>query len=176
MMPTHFMGRNPSIFHNGMQNYGTQSTPWVFIHCPVDMPSPLQSSPLSTYMNPNIGSWGTMAPMPMSLFDMSHVPQPTFMIGVWNLPYYESSPSYAIAGENTQMGGYCTYYTPYLYPSSTMSVPSNTFPMIGPHVSPGVSYGENLFYGSSNPLHETPSQWGKLYTHLNSSYHTSISS
>jgi hypothetical protein len=59
-----------------MQNYGTQSMPWVSSHSPIDMPSPLQSSPWSTYMNPSIGSGGTMAPMPMSSFDMSHVPQP----------------------------------------------------------------------------------------------------
>jgi hypothetical protein len=27
MMPTPFMGMSPSIFHSGMQNYGTQSMP-----------------------------------------------------------------------------------------------------------------------------------------------------
>jgi hypothetical protein len=78
MMPTHFMGMNPSAFHKGMQNYDTQSMPWVSSHSPIDMSSPLKSSPWSTYMNPSIGSGGTMAPMPTSSFDMSHVPQPDF--------------------------------------------------------------------------------------------------
>jgi hypothetical protein len=176
MMPTHFMGMNPSTFHNGMQNYDTQSTPWVSSHVPVDMPSPMQSSPWSTYMNPSIGSGGTMAPMPMSSFDMSHVPQPTLTTGGWNLPSYGSNPSHTLLGANTQMGAYSTYYTPSMYPSSTMSVPSNTFPMTGPHVSPGISYGENQFYGSGYPLYGTPSQGGNIYPHSNSPYHTSISS
>jgi hypothetical protein len=127
-------------------------------------------------MNPSIGPGGTMAPMPTSSFDMSHAPQPTFTVGGWNLPTYGSSPSYALSGANTQMGAYSTYYTPSMYPSSTMSVPSNTFPMVGPHVSPGISYRENQFYGSGYPLHGTPSHGGNIYPHLNSPYHTSVSS
>jgi hypothetical protein len=66
MMPTQFMGMNPPVSYNGMQNFSTQSTPWVSSHSPVHMSSPLQSSPSSTYMNPSIGSKGTMARMPMS--------------------------------------------------------------------------------------------------------------
>jgi hypothetical protein len=149
MIPTHFMGTNPSSSQNGMHNYGTQSTPWVSSHSPIDMPSPFQSSPQSTYMNPSIGSGGTMAPMPMSSFDMSHVPQPSFAMGDRNLPSYGSRPRYALSGANTQMGAYYTYYTPSMYPLSAMSVLPNTFPMTIPHVSPGVSYGENHFYGLS---------------------------
>jgi hypothetical protein len=111
MMPTHFTRMNSFAFHNGMKNYGTQFTPWVSSYSPVDMPSPLQSSPWSTYMNPSLGSGGTMAPIPTSSFDMSHVLQPNFTMGGWNLPSYESSPSYA-----------SIYYTPSVYPSSAMSV------------------------------------------------------
>jgi hypothetical protein len=141
----------------------------------MDMHSPLQSSPWSTYMNPKIGSGGTMALMPMSSFDMSHVPQSTFMMGGWKLPSYRSSPSYALSVANTQMGAYSTYYTPSMYPSSTMSVPSNTFSMASSHVYPSVSYKENQFYGSGYPLYGTPSQEGNIYHHLNIPYHTSIS-
>jgi hypothetical protein len=89
MMFTHFMGSNPSTFNNGMQNYDTQSMPWVSSHFPVDMPSTFPSSPWPTYTNTSIGSRGTMAPMPTSSFDMSHVPQPTFTVGGWNLPSYD---------------------------------------------------------------------------------------
>jgi hypothetical protein len=128
MIPTHFMGTNPSSFHNGMQNYDVHSTPWVSSHFHVDMPSPFQFSPWSTYMNPSIGSGGTMAPMSVSLFDMSHVPQPNLTMGGWNLPSYGSSPRYALSGASTQMGAYSTYYTPPVYPSSTILFPPNTFP------------------------------------------------
>jgi hypothetical protein len=115
MMFTHFMGMNPSTFHNGMHNYDTQSMPWVSNHFPIDMPnmpSPFPSSPWPTYMNPSFGSGGTMAPPSTSSFDRSHVPQPTLTVGGWNLPSYGSSPSHVFSGASTQMGGYSTYYTP----------------------------------------------------------------
>jgi hypothetical protein len=60
------------------------------------------------------------------------------------------------------MGAYATYYTQSMYPLSSMSVPSNTFPMTFPHVSLGISYGENQFYGSSYLLYGPPSQ-GETY-------------
>jgi hypothetical protein len=85
MMFTHFMGMNPSNFHNGAQNYDTQSIPWASSHFFIDMPSPFQSSPWPTYMNPSIGSIGTMASLHTSSFDMSHAPQPTFIVVDWNL-------------------------------------------------------------------------------------------
>ena len=173
---THFMGGNPPAFHNGVQNYDTQSAPWVSSHFPIDMPSTFPSSPWPTYTNTSIGSGGTMTPLPTSLFDMSHVPQPTFIVGAWNLPSYGSSPIYAPPGANTQVGAYSTHYTQSVYLSSTMSVPLNTFPMTGPHASLGISYEENQFYGLGHPLHGTPSQGGNLYPHLNSPYQTSISS
>jgi hypothetical protein len=176
MMFTHFMGANPSTFYKCMQSYGTQSAPWGSSHFPVDMSSPFQTSPSSTYMNPSNGSRGTMALMPTSSFYMSHVPQPTFTVGGWNLPSYRSSPIYALSGANTQMGSYSTYHTPSLYPSSAMTVPLNTFPMESPTISPSLSYGENQFYGSGYPLHGTPSQGGNIYPHLNDPYHILVSS
>jgi hypothetical protein len=117
-----FIGENLSFFY-GMHNYNAQSAPWVSSHFSVDMPSPVQPSPWPTYMNPSIGPGGTMAPMPTSSFDMSRVP-----MGGWNLPPYGSNTSYALSGASTQMGAYPTYYTPPMYLSSAMSVPSNTFP------------------------------------------------
>jgi hypothetical protein len=81
MMFTHFMGSNPSSFNNGMQNYDTQSMPWVASNFPIDIPSTFLSSLWPTYMNTSIISGGTVAPMPTSSFDMSHVPQPTFTMG-----------------------------------------------------------------------------------------------
>jgi hypothetical protein len=175
MMPTHFMGMNPHVSYNGMKNFSTQFAPWVSSQSPVNMPSPLQSSSWSTYMNPNIGSEGTIAPMPTSSLDMSHVPQPSFTMRGWNLPSYGSSSGYVLSGANTKMGAYSTYYTLSVYPLSAMSVPLNTFSMESPHVSSGVSYRENQFYGLGYPLHETPSQGGNMHPHSNNPYHDFLS-
>jgi hypothetical protein len=120
--------------------------PWVSSHFPIDMsivPSPFPSSPWPTYMNPSIGSGGNMTPLPTYLFDMIHVPQPTLTMGGWNLPSYGSSPSYALSGASAQMGAYSSYYTLSVYPLYAMPIPSNTFPIVGPHIFPGISYGEN---------------------------------
>ena len=146
MMFTHFMGTNPSNFHSGMHNYGTQCMPWVSNHFPIDIPnvpSPFPSSPVPTYVNPSFSSGGTMAPPSIYSFDRSHVPQPTLTMGGWNLPSYRSNPSQVFSGANTQMGGFSTYYTPSVYPSSAMSVLMNTFPMLGLHIPYGISYKGN---------------------------------
>jgi hypothetical protein len=71
---THFMGMNPSVFHNGMHNYDTQSMPWVSNHLPLNMP---------------IHSSGARWLHCMHLqFERSLIPQPTLTIGGWNLPSY----------------------------------------------------------------------------------------
>ena len=106
--------------------------------------------------------------MPNSSFDMSHFP-----MGGWNLPPYVSNASYVLQGANAHMGAYPTYYTPPMYLLFTMSVPLNTFSMTGPQLPPGISYGENQFYGSGYPLYGIPSQGGNIYPHLNNSYPTS---
>jgi hypothetical protein len=69
-----------------------------------------------------------MAPPYTYSFDRSHAPQTTLIVGGWNLPSYGSRPSYVFSGANTQMGDYSTYYTPSVYHSSSMPVPTNNFP------------------------------------------------
>jgi hypothetical protein len=167
MMPPHFMGAEPSVFYNGMHDYNTQFAPWVSSHFSVDMPSHVQPPPWPTYMNPSIGSGGTISPMATSSFDMNRFP-----MGGWNLPPYGSNPSYSLLGSNAHMGA---YYTPSMYLSSTMSVSLNTFSIPGPQVPPGILYGENQFYDSSYPPYGTPSQGGNIYPHSNNSYPTSVS-
>jgi hypothetical protein len=64
-MSTHFMGTNPSTSHYGMQNYNTQSMPWVsnhFSHCMSDMSSHLPSFVSPPYANTSFGSGGMMPP------------------------------------------------------------------------------------------------------------------
>jgi hypothetical protein len=114
-------------------------------------------------MNPSIGPGGTIAPMPTSLFDISHVP-----MGGWNLPPYGSNPSYSLSGSSA-------YYTLPMYLSSAMSIPLNTSSAPGPQVPPGLPYGESQFYNSGYPPYGTPSQGGNIYPHSNNSYPTSIS-
>jgi hypothetical protein len=164
------MGENPSVFHNGIQNYNAHSTPWVSSDFFIDMPSPVQPSPWPTYMNPSIGPGGTMASMTTSSFDMSRI-----HVGGWNLPPYGSNTSYALSGASTQMGAYPTYYPTPMYLLSAMSVPSNTFSMTGPQLPPGLSYGENQFYGLGYPLYGIPSQGGNIYPHSNNPYPTLVS-
>jgi hypothetical protein len=97
-------------------------------------------------------------------------------MGGWNLPPHGFNNSYAILGSSTQMGAYPTYYTPPMYLSSAMLVPLNMFSMTGPQLPPGLSYGENQFYGSVYPLYGIPSLGGNIYPHSNNPHPTSVSS
>jgi hypothetical protein len=111
-----------------------------------------------------------MASIPTTSFDMIRVP-----MGGCNLLPYGSNTSYAILGASTQMGAYPPYYPPPMYHSSSMLVPSNTFSMTSPQILPGLSYGENQFYGSGYPIYGTPSQGGNIYPHSNNPYQTLVS-
>jgi hypothetical protein len=94
MMPTHFMGMNPSTFYNGMQNYGTQSMYWVSNHFYLgmyDLSSHLPSFVSPPYVNTSFGSGGMMPPSYPSPFGGSHILQTPLMVGSWNLPPYEST-------------------------------------------------------------------------------------
>jgi hypothetical protein len=67
MMSTHFMGTDPSTSHYGMQNYNTQSMPWVsnqFSHGMYDMSSHLPSFVSPPYANTSFGFGGMMPPYP----------------------------------------------------------------------------------------------------------------
>ena len=88
------MGENPSAFYNGMQNYGTQSMPWVsnhFSHCMYDMSLHLPSSVSPPYENMSFGSWRMMPPSYPSPFDGSHILQTPITVGGWNIPSYEAT-------------------------------------------------------------------------------------
>jgi hypothetical protein len=109
-----------------------------------------------------------------SLFDKGDVPQPTLTVGGWNLPSYGSNPNHDFSRAGTQMSGYSTYYMPSMYPLSTMTIPMNTFSMESPHMSSGISYRGNQFYGMSYPLHGTHSHRGNIYPHLTNPYHAFV--
>jgi hypothetical protein len=88
------MGENPSFFYNGMQNYNTQSTPWVsnhFFHGMSDMSSHLPSYVSPPYVNTSFGSRGMMPPSYPSLFCGSHILQTPLIVGGWNIPSYKST-------------------------------------------------------------------------------------
>jgi len=89
-----FMGENSSAFYNGMQNYGTQSMPWVsnhFYHGMFDMSSHFPSFVSPPYVNTIFGSGGMMPPSYTSLFGGSHILQTPLTVGGWNPPSYEST-------------------------------------------------------------------------------------
>jgi hypothetical protein len=175
MMPTHFMGMDPSTFYNGMQNYGTQSMPWVsnhFSHGMSDMSSHLPSSISPPYANTSFGSRGMMPPSYPSPFGGSHILQTPLTVGGWNLPSYEST----MREVSAQLCNHSTYYTPSTYPSFAMSVPMNTFPMADLHMSYGVSSGGSYFCSMGNPPHKVPSSGGNIYPHMSNPCHVSFSS
>jgi hypothetical protein len=139
-----FMGENPSSFYNGMHNYATQSMPWVsnhFSHRMFDMSSHFPSSVLPPYANTSFGSGDMMPPSYPSLFGGSHILQTPLTVGGQNIPSYEST----MREVNAQLSNHSTYHTLSTYPSSIMSVPTNTFPMADLHLSSGVSFRGELF-------------------------------
>jgi hypothetical protein len=171
MMPTQFMGTNLSSFYNGMQNYGTQSAPWVSSHSPIDMSSHFPSYVSPPYANTSFGPGGMMLPYSPSPFGGSQVLQTPLTVGGWNLPSYEST----MREVSAQLRNHSTYYTPSNYPSSAMSAPMNTFPMEDLHLSSGVSSWGSYFY-MGNPPHEFTSFGGKIYPHMSNLGHVAFSS
>jgi hypothetical protein len=149
--------------------------PWVSNHFSHGMPnisSHLPSFVSPPYANPCFGSRGMMPPYYPSPFGGSHIPQKPLTIGGWNLLSYKST----LREANAQIGNNSTYYIPSTYPSSAMSVPTNTFPMDDLHLSYGVSSGGIYFYSMGNPLHKVPSSRGNMYPYLNNTYHAFVSS
>jgi hypothetical protein len=149
--PMRFMGAIPSVFYNVMKNYGTQSMPWAsnhFSHGMSDMSSHFPSSISPPYANKSFGSGGMMCPYFPSLFGGSHILQTPLMVGGWNIPSYKST----MREVSAQLGNNSTYGTPSTYPSSSMSVCTNTFPMEDLHLSSGVSSGEVIFIVWETPL------------------------
>jgi hypothetical protein len=154
-----FMGENPSSFYNGMQNYNTQSTPWVsnhFSHGILDMSSNFPSSTSPPYGNTSFGSRTMMPPSYPSPFGGSHIIQTPLMVGGWNLPSYEST----MREVSAQPRNHSTFYTQPTYPSFAMSVPTNTFPW-RTFICPLVFHMGGKFF----IVWETPSRssfvWGK---------------
>jgi hypothetical protein len=86
-----FMEGNLFAFYNGMQNYGTQSAPWVSSHSTVDMSSHLPSYILIPYENTSFGSGDMMPPYSPSPFVGSHILQTHLMIRGWDIPSYKST-------------------------------------------------------------------------------------
>jgi hypothetical protein len=173
------MGTNPFVFLSGMPIHDTHPIPWAsnnFSHGMSDMSSHLPSYVSLSYVNPSFVSGGMMPPYSPFSFGGSHILQPTLTVGGWNIPSYGSNPSFNFPGASSQMGGHSTYYIPSIYPSSAMSVPTNSFPMADLRLSSGVSSGGSQFYSMGNPLHEVPSSKGNIYPHLSNPYHVAFSS
>jgi hypothetical protein len=117
-----------------------------------------------------------MPPFSPFLLGGDHIPQQTPMIGGWiNPPSSRPDPSFTFPGESSQMGGPSTYYLSSIYPSSAMTVPTNSFHMEDILLSSSVSSRGSLFYSMGNPLHIVPSSGGNIYPHLSNPCHVSFS-
>ena len=125
-------------------------------------------------MNTSFGSRGMMPPYSPFSFGGSHIPQPTLIVGGWNLPSYGSNPSFTFPRASAQMGSDSTYHTPSIYPSFAMLVPMNAFSMEDLYLSFGVSSGGSQFYSMGNPLHEFPLFRGDIYPHMSNPCHVSF--
>jgi hypothetical protein len=179
MVFAHSMGKNPFVFPSGMLNHDTQPIPWssnYFSHGMLDMSLHLPSFVSSTYVNPSFGSRGIMPPYYPFSFGGSHIPKPNIIVGGWNIPSYGSNPSFTFLGESAQMGAHSTYYISSIYPSSSMSVLKNTFPMEELHIFYGVSSRGSQFYSMGNPLHKVSSSGANIYPHLSNPCHVAFSS
>jgi hypothetical protein len=111
-------------------------------------------------------------PYSPSPFFGSHILQTSLKVGGLNIPSYEST----MREVSAQLGNQSTYYTMSAYPSSTMLVPMNTFPMEDLHLSSGVSSEGIYFYSMGNPLHEVPLSGGNIYPHMSNPSHDAFSS
>jgi hypothetical protein len=117
--------------------------PWVSNNISLSMLEISSHFPTSVslpYVNPSFGFGGMMPHYFPFSFDGIYIPQASLTVGGWNIPSHGSNPSFTFPGESSQMGGYSTYYTPSIYPSSAMPVPTNDFPMADLHISFGISY------------------------------------
>jgi hypothetical protein len=102
MVFAHSMGMNPFVFPSSTSSNDTQQIPWASNHFSLgipDMSSHFPSYFLSSYVNPSFGSRGMMPPFSPFSFSGSHIPQPTLMVGGWNLPSYGCNPRFMFPGE-----------------------------------------------------------------------------
>jgi hypothetical protein len=74
------------------------------------------------------------------------------------------------------MGSVSTSYISFVYPSSTMYVPTNVFLMPNPTLTSGMTSGGNQFSNMGNPPHGVHSSGGNVYPHMGNSYHIIYSS
>jgi hypothetical protein len=179
MVFAHSMGTNPFVFIGGTPNHDTHPIPWAsnhFSHGMLDMSSHFPSFVSSPYVHPSFGSGGMMPPYSHFSFGEIHIPQETLTEGGWNIPSYGSNPSCTFPRASAQMGSHSTYYILYIYPSSTILVPTNAFLMADLYLSSGVSFGGSKFYSMGNPLHKVPSFGGNIYPHLSNPWYVTFSS
>jgi hypothetical protein len=179
MVFSHSMGMNPFVFPSGTLNHNTQPIPWASIILSLGMPNMSSHFPFSvssSYVNPSFGYGGMMPPYSLFSFGGSHIPQPTLMVGGWNPPSYGPNLGFSFQGSSAQMGGPSTYFILSIYPSSVMSVPTNSFLMVELLLSTSVSSRENQFYSMGNPLHGVPLSGGNVYPHPSNPCHVAFSS
>jgi hypothetical protein len=153
---THPIGTNHYVFLYGMSNHNTQSIPSTsnpFSFGMPDMMSHFSSSISTAYMNPSFGYGRTTPPYVPFSFHGGHIPQATPMVGGWNPPSSGPNHSFNAPRWSAQMGGQFISYISSVIPSSSMSIPTNTFIMENPPLSYGVPFGGSHFYGMGNPQH-----------------------
>jgi hypothetical protein len=129
-----------------MHSYGAQLMPLAsspFSFGMSNMTLHMPSSILTSNVNASFGSRGTSPPYNDFLFGGGHIPQSFPMIEGWNLPSSTPNHSYNFQGWNGPMSSVSTSYISFVYPLSTMHVPTNDFIIENPPPTSGVTSGGN---------------------------------
>jgi hypothetical protein len=142
----------------------------------LNMTLQMSSSILTYNVNTIFGLGGRSPPYNPFQFSGGHIPQSFPTIGVLNHPSSAPNPSYNFQGWNGQMGSVSTSYIMFVYPLSTMPIPTNYFIMENPPPTCRITSRWNQFYNIGNLSYGVPSSWGNIYPHMGNLYHIPFSS
>jgi hypothetical protein len=127
------------------------------------MTSQLSYSIPTNNENPSFGPGGMDTLHAPLSFGRGHIPQTNPRVG-GQLPFSSwSNPSLNAPRWSTQSGGHVTSYISSFTPSSSMSIPTNTFIMTNPPLYSRVPYRGIQFHAMGNPHPRVPLAGGSVY-------------
>jgi hypothetical protein len=150
------LGHSPS--------YNVQSIPMASSPFSYGMPNfTSQFSKSIPIVGPNdiIGLRGTNPPYTPFSFGGTHVPQKTPTVG--GTPPFNPESNPVASRWSNQPGGQATAHIPYFTPTSSVSIPTNTFGMMNPPLSTGFTPRGGHFHSLGNPQPGSTLAGGSFY-------------
>jgi hypothetical protein len=132
--------------------YNVQSIPMASSPFSYGMPnftSQFSNSIPAAGTNASIGLGGTTPPYTPFSFGGTHVPQMTPTIG--GIPPFNPGSNPVASGWSNQPGGQATAHIPSFTPTSSVSIPTNTFGMTNPPLSSRFTPRGGQFHTLGNP-------------------------